>query len=437
LTKTCGFLYLSQFVFHRTNLSVLNENDHHQIQVKSDGTETRIDMMPQLQRYVMGELLRVFALALGGLVVILVFVGVLGEALKSGLGPEQILQILPYVVPNLLPFTIPATLLLTVCVVYGRMAGDQEITATKAAGISVMSLIWPALFFGGVLSVGTLILTDQFIPWSRDRIQETVWLATEDIFLDTLRTKGHVIDARTNVSISCMAVQGRTLIKPTFRYRPKGGKVTTIEAERAGIDFDLKRKEIVLQLHEVHLERGTTTGRMKQRIQRFPMPDRDSKRKSPRDLTIRQLEDELVWLELERERLDQRRMLATAIALTRGNFETLYSPEFQHFQYQIHQHTDRYNKIRTEIHSRFALSCSCFFFALLGTPFSIWQARRQFLMTFACCFFPVLICYYPIILGCITFCKSHGDIHPASVMWLGNALLASVGIWVLQRVLRN
>jgi lipopolysaccharide export system permease protein len=394
-------------------------------------------MMPLLQRYVMGELLRVFALALGGLVVILVFVGVLGEALRSGLGPEQILQIMPYVVPSLLPFTIPATLLLTVCIVYGRMAGDQEITATKAAGISVMSVIWPALFFGGVLSVGTLVLTDQFIPWARDKIQETVWLATEDIFLDTLRTKGHIVDPRTNVSISCMAVQGRTLIKPTFRMRPKGGKVTTIEAEKAGIDFDLQRKEIVVQLHQVHLERGKATGYLKQHVERFPIPDRDSKRKVPRDLTIKQLEDELAWLDQERADLEQRRMLAAAIALTRGDFEALYRADYLHYEFQINQHTDRYNKVRTEIHSRFALSCSCFFLAFLGTPFSIWQARRQFLMTFAFCFFPVLIFYYPIIIGCITFCKTHGDIHPASIMWLGNLLLFVVGCWVLNRVRRN
>lgn len=402
-----------------------------------DETETRITMMPQLQRYVMAELLRVFALALGGLVVILVFVGVLGEALRSGLGPEQILQIMPYVVPSLLPFTIPATMLLTVCVVYGRMAGDQEITATKAAGISVMSLIWPALFFGGVLSVGTLVLTDQFIPWARDKIQETVWLATEDIFLDTLRTKGHIVDPRTNVSISCMAVQGRTLIKPTFRMHPKGGKVMTIEAEKAGIDFDLQRKEIVVQLHEVHMEQGKATGYTKQHIKRFPIPDRDTKRKVPRDLTIKQLEDELSWLDRERAELDQRRMLTTAMALSRGDFEALFRPEFRHYQFQIEQHTDRYNKVRTEIHSRFALSCSCFFFALLGTPFAIWQARRQFLMTFAFCFFPVLIFYYPIIIGSITFCKTHGNIHPACIMWVGNAVLCAVGCWVLNRVRRN
>lgn len=394
-------------------------------------------MIPLLQRYVMSDLLRVFALALSGLIVILVFVGVLGEALRSGLGPEQILQILPYVVPSLLPFAIPATLLLTVCVVYGRMGGDQEITACKAAGISVMSLIWPSLFFGGVLSAGTLILTDQFIPWARDKIQETVWLATEDIFLDTLRTNGHIVDPRTGISISVLGVQGRTLIKPTFRLKSSGGSVMTIEAERAGIDFDLERKEVVMKLENAYVERGTVSAKLRRREQRFPIPDRDSKRKVPRDLTIKQLEDEMAWLDQKRTELDQTRLLATTIALSRGDFEAFFRPEFTHYQYQIDQHTDRYNKVRTEIHSRFALSCSCFFFALLGTPFSIWQSRRSFLMTFAFCFFPILMSYYPIIIGCITVCKSNGHVHPGAVMWIANGLLAVVGIWVLNRVRRN
>lgn len=395
-------------------------------------------MFPLLQRYVMSDLLRVFTLALSGLVIILVFVGVLGEAMKSGLGSEQILQILPYIVPSLLPFAIPATLLLTVCVVYGRMSGDQEITACKAAGISVMSLIWPALFFGGLLSVGTLVLTDQFIPWARNRIQEIVWLATEDIFLDTLRTNGHIVDPRTGISISVFAVQGRTLIKPTFRYKRSGGSVITMEAERAGIDFDLENKEVVLKLQNAYFEMGNNTGgHSREKELRFPIPDRDTKKKVPRDLTIKQLEDELVWLELKRDELERSRLIATTLALSRGDFEAFLRPEFGHYQFQMNQHADRYNKVRTEIHSRFALSCSCFFFALLGTPFSIWQSRRSFLMTFAFCFFPILMSYYPIIIGCITICKSNGNVHPAAVMWVANGLLAIAGLWVLNRVRRN
>src|SRR6266481_7639377 len=97
-----------------------------------------------LQRYVLNDLLRVFGLAILVLTVLLVVMGVAGEAAKSGLGAREIVAITPWVVPSLLPYTIPATLLLTVCIVYGRMAGDNEITAIKAAGIKLRAIIGPS-----------------------------------------------------------------------------------------------------------------------------------------------------------------------------------------------------------------------------------------------------------------------------------------------------
>ena len=93
--------------------------------------------MRLLQRYILFELLKVFSFLLVILTILLVFVGGFQEASENGLGPAQTLQILPYVVPSFMPFTVPATLLLTICLVYGRISGDQEVTAAKAAGINV------------------------------------------------------------------------------------------------------------------------------------------------------------------------------------------------------------------------------------------------------------------------------------------------------------
>src|SRR4029077_19344735 len=140
-----------------------------------------------LQRHVLNDLMRVFGLAVFVLTVLLVVMGVAGEAAKNGLGAEQILKILPYIVPSLLPYTIPATLLLTVCIVYGRMAGDHEITAIKAAGLNVMAVLVPSFVLGAVLSLGTFVLTDQFIPWGRANIENVITMAMEDIFIDVLR----------------------------------------------------------------------------------------------------------------------------------------------------------------------------------------------------------------------------------------------------------
>ena len=94
--------------------------------------------MKLLQRYILGELVRVFLLLVVVLTVMLVFVGLFREAADSGLGLVQILQIMPYVVPSMLPFTIPATLLLSVCVVYGRISGDLEVVAPVLPGVPVV-----------------------------------------------------------------------------------------------------------------------------------------------------------------------------------------------------------------------------------------------------------------------------------------------------------
>ncbi len=102
--------------------------------------------MSILQRYILVDLIKVLLLVITIMTVLLVFVGVFKEAVDRGLGPLHMLQILPYIVPSLLPYTIPATLLLAVCIVYGRLAADYEITAAKAAGINVLSLLAPAFF---------------------------------------------------------------------------------------------------------------------------------------------------------------------------------------------------------------------------------------------------------------------------------------------------
>jgi lipopolysaccharide export system permease protein len=393
--------------------------------------------MPLLQKYVFLELVKAFSFLLSGLTVLLMFVGVVGEAAKSGLGPMQVLEILPYIVPSLLPFTIPATLLLTVCVVYGRLAGDQEITAVKAAGISVMALIWPSFCLGGILSICTLLLTDQFIPWARANIQQIVTLKMEDIFLDILRTQGQVVDPRNGITVTVMEVRGKTLIKPTFRYAFAGGAIVTMQAREATLEFDLERQEVVLHLLRPNFEHPNARMFVNDQEEiRFPLP-RSTRNVVPRELTIRDIRREMELIAQKREDLEQRRILATAIALSRGDFERFLQPDFQFYEAHIEMHTHRYNRLHTEIHSRYALSCSCLFFVILGSPFSILQARRQFLTSFALCFFPIFLGYYPVVMGCMTLAKNYAAFHPAWTMWLGNGGMLLGGGCVLWRLLRN
>src|SRR3954452_14189464 len=124
-----------------------------------------------LHRTIFWELTRVFVLSLLGITGILLMAGIVAEASRHGLGPMQILAIIPLIVPSTLPYTIPATTLFATCVVYGRLAHDNEILAIKAAGVNILMVVWPALFLGVVMSAVTCSLYYYVIPMTHHKMR--------------------------------------------------------------------------------------------------------------------------------------------------------------------------------------------------------------------------------------------------------------------------
>jgi len=393
--------------------------------------------MHTLQRYIFKELFRYLLLIILAFTVLLVFVGVFREVSESGLGPLQVLQILPYVVPSLLPFTIPATLLLAVCVVYGRLSADHEVTAAKAAGVNAISLLLPAFFLGTLLTVFSLLLNDQVIPWSVANIQRIVTLAMEDIFFDVLATQNIVEDPANGVTITVSRVDRdeRRLIRPIIRFAPRGGEPVIVQAEEATLRFDLEREEAVLHLRQAHVD-ATGAVSMKLKDREFAFPLTLGGHIKPRHKSIRKIRQNLREIEIEIQRTRERKAIDTAFALVQGQYSSFASPEFHSYNSQLQTGHRDTNRHRTELHNRFALSCSCFFFALVGGPFSIVQARRQFLTTFFLCFLPILLIYYPVVLLMMNLSK-HGTVDPAWAMWIGNAILLLMAGYVIRKAIRH
>lgn len=393
-----------------------------------------------LQRRVLTDLLQVFSGVATALTLMLVVVGVVGEATKSGLGPVQILQILPYIIPSLLPFTIPATFLLTVCVVYGRMSGDQEITAMKSAGINVLEILWPAFILGAVLSFGTLLLTDLFVPWSRAKIEYVITTAMEDIFLDILRANNQFHDTARGLAVTARRVDGRKLIDPTFRYTlpGPGGQSALIAAREATLKFDLEHQQVLLLLKDGHMETpgGTTVAIRDDEQRAFPMPMQSNGLIPPRNMSMQTIRRELSDRIVDYDRMQDRRIIDSAFWLSTGRFEELFPDKQIATNRKLDEHVERRQKLITEIHSRIALACSCFFFALVGSPFAIQQGKRQFLTSFAICFTPILLVYYPTVLLSMNLSRE-GILNPAWAMWCGNAGLGLAASVILRQVLRH
>lgn len=396
-------------------------------------------ILPLLHRYVFGELLKVFFLVLTVFTVLTVFVGVFHEATERGLGPVQVIKVLPYIIPSMLPFTLPATLLLTVSVVYGRIAGDQEITAAKAAGINPLTLMEPAFFLGAVLSVCSLLLNDQVIPWAEAMTQRTIIAAVEEIFLEQLRTDHQLRYRPKGIDITVEGVIGRRLIEPVFR-RQRGGRLVTVQASEALVEFDHERQVAILHMRDARADLPVREGSATfiwtqngEKAYEFPLP-LEGAAKKPRQLSLKQIKGELAQVEHQRRVLEERRLVETAMSLTLGEVDWIAEPSFATSR-DLAGCDNASDRLRTEYHSRYALSCSCFFFVLLGSPFAVLKAKSEFLTSFLYCFGPIVGMYYPLVIGLITQSKQ-GTLDPAWAMWVGNALVFVAACVAIRRVMR-
>ncbi|RMG32865.1 MAG: YjgP/YjgQ family permease [Planctomycetota bacterium] len=395
----------------------------------------RTTMVRLLQRYIYAELLRVFLVAVTAMTVVLVIVGLIREVAQHGLGPVQMLQIMPFVAPSLLPFTIPATFLLAVSLVYGRMAAANEFTALKAAGISIWTVLKPAVALAVILSVFSFVMTDHVIPWSIHNIQRIVTNAMEQIFLDVLRNDNHMFIAAHHTTITVEDVRGRQLIRPSFRYAP-GNDVIQVQAEIAELRFDLEKEQVILHMVNGHIDLPGK-GRVYFAEQTYPFPVPQIIRKSRvRHLHSVELLQRVRALRAERREAEQQRDLTAALLLGAGQVVELLRGACAGYQQRLAEADRMIARLRTEFHSRIALSCGCVFLVLVGAPFALIHAQDEFLLNFFRCFVPVLLLYYPATLLAINLAKS-GTISPVGWLWVGNAILLVIGVFFLRKAARH
>ena len=121
--------------------------------------------MSTLNKYLIKESLIPFLLSLGVITMVL-FLQFLIRAVDRFLGKGlDVWIILEYLYLNLawiIALSVPMSLLISTVMTYGRMSQDNEVTALKAAGVSVFSIIKPAVLFGGLIGL-LLCLFNNFV----------------------------------------------------------------------------------------------------------------------------------------------------------------------------------------------------------------------------------------------------------------------------------
>ncbi|MHC4584049.1 MAG: LptF/LptG family permease [Planctomycetota bacterium] len=121
-------------------------------------------MVFTLHRYLFKELFRVFALAALALTLILSLGIILRPVQEYGVGPRQVIHLMGYFLPITLTFVLPMAALFAGALVYGRFAGDNELDACRASGISLLTMVYPGLALAVMVAVANLLLSFHVMP---------------------------------------------------------------------------------------------------------------------------------------------------------------------------------------------------------------------------------------------------------------------------------
>jgi lipopolysaccharide export system permease protein len=392
--------------------------------------------MAILQRYVLVEVLKVFAVSVTALtmMVVLGFVG--REATAQGLPLLPTLRLIPYFLPETLRVTVPMTLLLACTAVFSRISGANEIVAVKAMGISPMVLLWPVFIFAFLMSLATVWLNDLADSWGRQNIQRVVIEAVEEIAYSMLQSQRRY--SSSTFSINVKDVNGRKLQRVTLIIMVRSGSPQmTITAEEAELRCD--RREGVLK---VFLRNGVIDGGGLQysfpdvQEREIPLTDASRARSDSiwSNLSLRDLPAAIALAQTQAEQHEQMMAAQAAYAMTCGDFEELTSDVWRMYSNDQAELTSRYYRLLSVPQRRWAGGFACLCFAMVGVPMAICLRNRDFLTSFFVCFLPILIVYYPLMIEGADAAKN-GNL-PTIAVWAGNIILMLWGVWLLRRVMR-
>jgi lipopolysaccharide export system permease protein len=365
-------------------------------------------------------------------VLVFSFVLLLGNALREILALmlsgqatfSLILEAFLLLIPFVLVFALPMGMLTATLLVFGRFSADQELTAARAGGISLLGLIAPILLVSVVLSGLTAWVNLDLAPKARAAyktlvlrtgVQQAAAFLVEDRFIDEFR--GFVLYVGRK--------QQATNLHDVLIYElgDDGHMQKRLHATHAQLISDPESFEIALRLFNVsiydfvefrthHFGEWTFTPQIR--------PEAGSKpRVRYSEMSFAQLRERL--RELEQLAADQQPALPVGEVPPRA------------IQRQIDSIRDELTMpVRIQMHRQVAFSFASIAFTLIGIPLGVRAHRRETSSGVAIALILVLIYYGFVILGQSLQDQTH--LAPHLILWFPNFLFQAIGMFLLWRV---
>ena len=359
-----------------------------------------------LDRYIVKELGPPFAIGVGVFTFFLVIDRIYqltDLVITKNVPFALVMPLLLYMLPAFLALTLPMATLVAVLLVCGRLAGDLEVAALKASGVSPLRLFRPFLAAGIVATLLIAWLTLMVGPWSSGAFQRQLFRILQSRASTGIKertfsaTFNQFVIYVDEVSPSQVRLKGLLV---SDERNPEQSRI--IVAREGRLLSDEATRRITLRFLDGSISESDVGDHRRFRQTYFSLYDMSLPVDSP--LTAASKEEK------PEKQLPLRQLIGEADRLLReGQIATPYY---------------------VELHKRFALPMAALMFTLVGFPLGIRSHRggRAVALGFS---FGIVVSYY-ILYTSMEGIALRGRLPAGIAVWIPNAILALVGLAMLR-----
>lgn len=172
-------------------------------------------------------------------------------ALSKGVGFGAVLRLFLYASPSFFMFTIPMSVMFAVLVAFMRLRGNNELTALKAAGVSLYTLLPPVLILLVSSWLITLFIATSLLPQGNTAMRDTLFRVAATQTDAAVRERIFIEDFQgLTIFVRSVDRLGREL-GHVFIYDDRGADNDAVVIARKGVFLkDPGGGRIVLRLYD-------------------------------------------------------------------------------------------------------------------------------------------------------------------------------------------
>ena len=406
-----------------------------------------------------------FALvAMTGLLFVNVVARRFPELAGKGLPMPVILEVFALSLPHIIALTLPMAVLVAVLYAFSQMAADNEITALKASGVNLLTLIVPVLGASALLAAFMIYFNDRILPETNHSLK--LLLMDVNRKSPTLQLKEQVINEIQTRDLTVRYFLQAARIDPMTNKLTKvviydlsvSGRDRTVYADSGRMAFNREQTDLFLTLYDGSVEevkefepQNFQRAYFKQQmllvagIGNVLERTAEDAYRSDREMGLALLSANVdsAKKELREIRRDARKFGLGAVdeVLRHNSVEAAKSKmhqtaaEVRMLAARQESAQQRVNELQVEWHKKFAIPVACIVFVLIGAPLAIRFPRGGPGMVIAISL-SIFGIYYMSLIGGESL-GDKGKVQPFWGPWAPNLLFFVLSLGGLLRVGRE